>query len=85
MVARSNRASPASSRTRNLPMGFRVFLCPKDCIFDVSPADPNRYRITRLEDGREVVRVFLDCCYLGDVAIIEKQSGAVLMFRPGAK
>ena len=38
MVARSNRASPASTRTRNLVKGFRVFLRPKDCIFDCMPS-----------------------------------------------
>jgi hypothetical protein len=53
------------------------------------PADPNGYRIKRVEDrvedGREVFWVFLDCCYLGDIAVIDKESGAVLSFRPGAK
>jgi hypothetical protein len=56
---------------------------------DVSPANPNGYRIkrveARVEGGREVFWVFLDCCYLGDIAVIDKESGAVLSFRPGAK
>lgn len=56
---------------------------------DVSPADPNHYAIKRLEErveaGRVVVWVFLDCCYLGDIAIVDKESGAVRSFRPGAQ
>ncbi len=54
---------------------------------DVSPARPAEYEIKRIEEqlwnGRPAVWVFLNCCYLGDIAIMDKDSGAVLDFRPG--
>jgi hypothetical protein len=73
------------------PTGYLLPICEYILAnaIDVSPADPNRYAIKRLEerveDGRPVVWVFLDCCYLGDIAIIDKQSGTVQSFRPGPK
>ena len=32
-----------------------------------------------------VVLVFLNCCYLGDVAIVDAETGEVIDFRLGAK
>lgn len=56
---------------------------------DVAPARPNGYTIKRLEDvqseGRTVVWVFLNCCYLGDIAVIDSATGQVIEFRVGAK
>jgi hypothetical protein len=56
---------------------------------DTRPADPTHYHIKRVEDrednGRPVVWVFLDCCGLGDSAVIDKTSGEVIDFRRGAQ
>jgi hypothetical protein len=56
---------------------------------DVSPANPATYNIKRIEphsdNGQETLWVFLDCCYLGDIAVVDKATGEVLSFQPGAK
>jgi hypothetical protein len=56
---------------------------------DVQPADPTQYRIKRVEErddnGRQVVWVFLNCCGLGDIGVIDKVSGEVVGFRQGAR
>lgn len=56
---------------------------------DVRPADPTQYQIKRVEDreddSRSVVWVFLNCCGLGDIAVIDKTSGEVIDFRHGAQ
>ena len=48
-----------------------------------------QYRIKRVEDrddnGRRVVWVFLNCCGLGDIGVIDKVSGEVIQFRQGAQ
>lgn len=73
------------------PTGYLVAICRHILAnaIDVAPADPNRYQIKRLEErveeGRAVVWVFLDCCYLGDIAVVDKETGAVRSFRPGAQ
>jgi hypothetical protein len=52
---------------------------------DVSPGSPNGYRIRaiedRVEDGHPVLWVFLSCCYMGDVAVIDKATGEVIRFQ----
>ena len=56
---------------------------------DVAPGRPNGYTIKRVEtverDGQRVVWVFLNCCYLGDIAVIDPDTGQVLEFRVGAQ
>jgi hypothetical protein len=56
---------------------------------DTRPADPTQYHIKRIEDrednGRPVVWIFLNCCGLGDIAVIDKTSGEVIDFRHGAQ
>ena len=56
---------------------------------DVQPADPTQYRIKRVENrddnGRRVVWVFLNCCGLGDIGVIDQTSGEVIEFRQGAQ
>ncbi len=89
-LLRPARADRCDARPDD-PTGYLQPICQHILAnnIDVSPADPNDYRIKhmedRVEDGREIVWVFLDCCYLGDIAVIDKESGAVLSFRPGAK
>jgi hypothetical protein len=73
------------------PQGYLFKICTyiQEKQLDVSPADPTGYHIKQIEErqenGRAVVWVFLNCCYLGDIAIIDKASGEVIRFRVGAK
>jgi hypothetical protein len=73
------------------PNGYRAAICQyiRDNDIDVSPANPARYEIIRTElserDGRSVVLVFLNCCYLGDVAILDAETSEVIDFRLGAQ
>lgn len=56
---------------------------------DVTPGDPGRYAIRNIEertqDGKPVLWVFLNCCHMGDIAIIDKATGAVIGFRASAE
>ena len=73
------------------PTGYLTTICRhiQEQQINVSPADPAQYQIKsieeRTENGRKVVWVFLNCCYLGDIAIIDKETGEVIQFRVGAK
>lgn len=56
---------------------------------NVEPGRPRQYKIKQLteleRDGKKLVEVRLDCCYMGDSALIDKASGEVLSFRLGPK
>ena len=71
--------------------GYLLKLCTYIQVrhIDVQPADPTQYRIKHVEDrednGRRVVWVFLNCCGLGDIGVIDKVSGEVVQFRQGAQ
>jgi hypothetical protein len=56
---------------------------------DVSPGHPARYKIKSVREfkhkGKRVIEVRLDCCYMGDSAILDEESGKVISFRPGPK
>ena len=73
------------------PDGYLLKICTyiQEKQLDVSPADPARYHIKRIEEreeeGRTVLWVFLDCCYLGDIAVIDPASGEVIRFQAGAQ
>jgi hypothetical protein len=73
------------------PDGYLLKLCTyiQTRHINVQPADPTQYRIKRVEDrdenGHPVVWVFLNCCGLGDIGIIDKVSGEVVRFRQGAQ
>ena len=66
---------------------FKICLYIQEKQIDVSPADPTGYHIKRIEEveenGRPVLWVFLDCCYLGDIAVIDKATGEVIGFQVG--
>lgn len=53
------------------------------------PANPCTWSILKktedILDGKKVIRVKLDCCYLGDQIIIDKKTQEVLRYKPGAK
>ncbi len=73
------------------PQGYLYKICRyvQEKNLDVLPGDSTRYGIKRLEErtenGRPVIWVFLDCCYMGDIAIIDPATGEVIDFRLGAK
>jgi hypothetical protein len=77
---------------KNDPAHYLRAICQYivDNEIDVSPADPMQYAIKDVQfstapDGRETVWVFLNCCYMGDYAIIDVATGEVLKFRAGAQ
>jgi hypothetical protein len=84
------KTRPCPSSTAD-PQGYLAAICQhiRDNDVNVSPADPTRYGIIRTEmseqNGRSVILVFLNCCYLGDVAILDAETGEVIDFRVGAK
>jgi hypothetical protein len=73
------------------PQGYLFKICTyiQANKIDVSPASPTSYSIKHIEErtegDREVIWVYLSCCYLGDMAIIDKVSGEMIDFRLGAK
>jgi hypothetical protein len=72
------------------PTGYLTAICRyiQDNQVNVAPADPYRYQIKQIEErtenGQKVVWVFLNCCGMGDIAVIDKASGQVISFRVGA-
>ncbi len=72
------------------PTGYLVLICQyllahADTIH--TAADPDSYNIVniepRTEGGRDVLYVWLDCCFMGDYAIIDVETGEVVAFSPG--
>jgi len=47
-----------------------------------NPADPCTFEIREMQsdtlNGKEILRVKLSCCYMGDQAIIDKKTNAVI-------
>jgi hypothetical protein len=68
---------------------FKICMYVKEKKLDVSPADPCNYHIreivTEKIDNKEVVVVYLDCCYLGGGAIFDKQTNDIIDFWIGDK
>ena len=54
-----------------------------------APADPAKYQITSAEktihNDAPVIAVYLDCCYLGDIAFLDATTEEVVDFKAGAK
>lgn len=50
-------------------------------------SDPTKYNILHTQEqeykGKEVIAVFLDCCHIGDVAYIDKETKDVIKFHLG--
>jgi len=69
--------------------GYLVAICEYllENQIDVSPGKPQTYNILRIEeidsDAGVIVVVYLDCCYMGDRAQINKKTGDVLSFQLG--
>lgn len=55
---------------------------------NIAPAEPTTYTIKRIEErtqnNRDVVWVFLNCCGMGDIAVIDVATGELIEFRIGA-
>jgi hypothetical protein len=87
---RQTVATPCPSPTAD-PDGYLANICHyiRDNNLDVSPGNPARYQIVRTEmserNGRSVILIFLNCCYLGDVAIVDAATGEVIDLQLGAK
>jgi hypothetical protein len=73
------------------PDGYLLKICEylkehKDTIF-IEPADPTKYNIESIEEGeyegRDVYVIRLDCCHMGDIAWIDKETKEVISFSPG--
>src|SRR5688572_1261482 len=68
---------------------FKICLYIQEKQIDVSPADPTGYHIKRIEEREEngllVLLFFLNFCYLGDIAVIDKATGEVISFEVGAQ
>ena len=70
--------------------GYLAAICRYviDHQINVDPAKPATYAIKRTEertqDNRAVVWVFLNCCGLGDIAVIDPVTNEVIDFRVGA-
>lgn len=81
------------------PDGYLLKICKylrahEDTI-DISPADPTKYNIKSIEEGEysrwegneqvttEAIIIRLDCCYMGDIAYIDKATKEVIGFSPG--
>jgi hypothetical protein len=73
------------------PKGYLLKICRYivNNKIDVAPADPNKYKIKGIHDSKyedkEAYMVELDCCYMGDIAYIDKKSGEVIAFELGIK
>jgi hypothetical protein len=56
---------------------------------DVSPGRVDTYGIRQLvrskEAERDVINVYLNCCYLGDLAVIDSKTKQVIRFSVGPK
>lgn len=72
------------------PNGYLTLICRYivDNGIDVKPANQADYQIKEIQEttekGRPVVRVYLNCCGMGDIAVIDSETGEVLSFRAGA-
>ena len=73
------------------PNGYLEKICKHlvEKKIDVSPGKPHKYKIPQIinyeKDGRSLVEVRLDCCYMGDTAVFDKVNGKLLHFRHGPK
>jgi hypothetical protein len=52
--------------------------------------NPANYNIRRIvestgQDGKPTIEVWLDCCYMGDVAIFDKTTGEIWAFHLGPR
>jgi hypothetical protein len=73
------------------PQGYLKAICNyvQEQGIRVSPGDATTYGIKRIEAGefdeRPADWVFLDCCFLGDIAVFDRQTGEIVDFQVGAK
>ena len=82
--------SQVSCQTRSDdPQGYLLSICEyilKNEI-NTSPADPSKINILEIreeiQDDHEVLVVLLDCCGMGDRAILDAASGKVLKYHLG--
>lgn len=89
-VAVSPLATADCPLRKDDPNGYLTLICRhvRQQGIGVKPADPARYDITesheRTQNGRAVVWLRLNCCGMGDIAVIDVATGEVLSFQAGA-
>ena len=53
------------------------------------PADPCKWTIQERKeiylDGKQVIKISLSCCYMGDEIIIDKETNRIIRYRPSPK
>jgi hypothetical protein len=63
---------------------FKICKYIKDNNYPTEPGNPCKYEIREIKNdtlkGKDILRVKLSCCYMGDVAIIDKQTNEVIGF-----
>ncbi|MBK0404330.1 hypothetical protein I5M27_15135 [Adhaeribacter sp. BT258] len=64
---------------------FKICKYIKKYKISVFPASPCGYQITNIKEVDHLVYVYLDCCYLGEVATFDKETGEIINFSLGAK
>ena len=77
------------------PDGYLLKICKylkehEDTIF-IHPANPTKYQIINIGEGvysgtgfsKDVLVISLDCCYMGDLAYVDKYTKEVIGFSPG--
>ena len=74
------------------PDGYLLKICKylqehKDTI--IPNKNPDEYSIKEFEEGeyqgKDVLVIRLDCCYMGDLAYVDKEAKEVIGFSPGDK
>jgi hypothetical protein len=73
----------------NDPDQYLYKICKHLQAMGMYPADQPDYEIEYVSEGtfqnRSVYIIALSCCYTGDTAYIDKESGEVIRIRPGAE
>lgn len=82
---RSAKCKPREDDPDGTLLKICEYLVTQD--IDVSPGHPAKYHILRTEvgeyQGQQAVVVYLDCCYMGDVAYLDSNTEDVIGFRIG--
>jgi hypothetical protein len=87
----SSHAQESCSISSPDPNGYLALICSYIVSnnINVHPGKPDQYKIRKIteitHDGGPVLLIELDCCFLGDIAIIDPKQNKVLKFDLGDK
>ena len=63
---------------------YKVCIYVKKNKINISPANPCNYKIKEIDDNSaKITYVYLDCCYLGDLAVFDKKTKEIIRFTIG--